>query len=176
MPTTILTDLATAKIATASGAATQVAITHVAIGDGNGAAYEGDFAQTALRREQARVEIATRNQATATSWLMTATFPSDTPTVQVREIGFFDTDGDLIALATFPAEEVREAGGLEYLVSHSIDFSRIPNADGVVIVQAPDDQVVEFSAAVIAALASNARAILNNKIAAAAAHHVYPEA
>ena len=43
MPASIITNAGLAKIRTAAGSASQVAITHVAIGDGNGANYNPLF-------------------------------------------------------------------------------------------------------------------------------------
>ena len=61
MPITLLTDIAEAKITAAAGSATAVAITHIALGDGNGGNYAPSYAQTALRREKARRAILTRH-------------------------------------------------------------------------------------------------------------------
>lgn len=143
MPTTILTDLAEEKITLAAGTGSQVAITHVALGDGNGVAYNGDFAQTALRRERVRTAIERRHIISPNAWRVKAEFGPDTAAFDVREAGFFDEDGNLIALCTFPANEVRQTGAITYLIDHVLDFSRV--AEGLIIVDAPDDELFDHA-------------------------------
>jgi len=141
MPTTILTDVAETKIAQAAGSGSQVAITHVALGDGNGASYNGDFGQTALRRERVRVPIERRHIVSPNAWRVKAEFGADTVAFDVREAGFFDAAGSLIALCTFPAAEVRRTGAIVYLIDHVLSFSRV--AEGLIIVDAPDDDLFD---------------------------------
>ncbi|SDW13925.1 Phage tail-collar fibre protein [Sulfitobacter pontiacus] len=141
MPTTILTDIAEAKITQAAGSGSQVAITHVALGDGNGASYNGDFDQTYLRRERVRVPIERRHIVSPNAWRVKAEFGAETVAFDVREAGFFDADGDLIALCTFPAAEVRRTGAIVYLIDHVLNFSRV--AEGLIIVDAPDDDLFD---------------------------------
>ncbi|KAJ31558.1 phage tail protein [Sulfitobacter pontiacus] len=141
MPTTILTDIAEAKITQAAGSGSQVAITHVALGDGNGASYNGDFAQTSLRRERVRVPIERRHIVSPSAWRVKAEFGADTLAFDVREAGFFDADGDLIALCTFPVTEVRRTGAIVYLIDHVLNFSRV--AEGLIIVDAPNDDLFD---------------------------------
>lgn len=143
MPTTLLTDIAEEKITRAAGTGRRVAITHVALGDGRGAAYRGDFAQTALRRERVRIAIARRHMLSPTAWRVKAEFGPDTPAFDVREAGFLDADGDLIALCTFPADEVRRTGAISYLIDHVLEFSRV--AEGLIIVDAPDDALFDHA-------------------------------
>ena len=141
MPTTILTDIAEAKITQAAGSGSQVAITHVALGDGNGASYNGDFDQTSLRGERVRVPIERRHIVSPSAWRVKAEFGADTVAFDVREAGFFDADGDLIALCTFPVTEVRRTGAIVYLIDHVLNFSRV--AEGLIIVDAPDDDLFD---------------------------------
>ncbi|EEB85850.1 conserved hypothetical protein [Roseobacter sp. GAI101] len=136
----------------AAGSGAQVAITQVALGDANGASYVGDFAQTALRNERIRVPIETRHIIDPNAWRVRAEFGADTVAFDVREAGFYDEDGDLIALCTFPAEEVRRTGGIVYLIDHVLSFSRV--ADGLIIADAPDDDLFDLSVTVALALAN----------------------
>ncbi|NKX47698.1 transposase [Rhodobacteraceae bacterium R_SAG8] len=159
MPTTILTDIAEAKITQAAGSGSQVAITHVALGDGNGASYNGDFSQTALRRERVRVPIERRHIVSPNAWRVKAEFDADTIAFDVREAGFFDADGDLIALCTFPAAEVRRTGAIVYLIDHVLSFSRV--ADGVIIVDAPTDEFFDFAVTMLSEQASQRVALFN---------------
>jgi hypothetical protein len=150
MPSTILTDAAEGLIALAAGNGPKVAITHIAIGDGNGANYAPDYAQTALRREKARVAITSRHMIGNNAWRVKGDFGVDTPTFDIREMGFFDAQGTLIALWAGTDIQSRQSGVFEYIVDHVLNFSRV--ADGLIIVDAPDDKLVEFQIATLTSL------------------------
>lgn len=152
MPNTILTDAAEAKIALAAGNGPPVAITHIALGDGNGANYAPSYAQTALKRELAREAITARHMIGSNAWRVKTVFDPNTPAFQVREIGFFDAANTLIALWAGTDVQSRQTGVIEYLVDHVLDFRRV--ADGLIIVEAPDDLLVEFQVATLTSLAS----------------------
>ncbi len=145
MPTTLLTDIAEAKITAASGSGTQVAITHIALGDGNGANYAPNYGQTALQRERARQPIQVRHIAGSNAWRVKAEFGPDTVAFGVREMGFFDADGDLIAIWAGNDVVPRKTGAITYLVDHVLSFTRVE--DGLVIVNAPDDVVFDLAIA-----------------------------
>lgn len=144
MPRTLLTDVAEAKITAAAGSGTQVAITEIALGDGNGANYEPRHDQRSLQRERVRQPIDRRHMSGANAWRVKAEFPADsTPTIAVREIGFFDADGDLIAIWAGNDVVPRSTGAITYLVDHVLNFSRV--GEGLVIVNAPDDEVFDLT-------------------------------
>lgn len=150
MPTTILTDLAVAKINLAAGMDLAVEITHVAIGDGNGDTYNPGYNQTGLRNERARKQIDRRHVAGDNAWRVKAEFGPETPEINVREIGFFDWQGDLIALWAGTDVQPRKTGYVTYLIDHVLTFEREVQ-DGVLIVNAPDD--VTFDLAVTTGIA-----------------------
>lgn len=150
MPTTLLTDIAEAKITAAAGSGSAVAITHIALGDGNGGNYAPNYSQTALRREKARQAVKTRHIVGTNAWRVKAEFDTDTPAFAVREIGFFDADGDLIAIWAGNDVVARQTGAITYLVDHVLSFTRIE--DGLVIVSAPDDTIFDLAVAVGTAL------------------------
>lgn len=152
MPTTLLTDIAEAKITAAAGSGTAVVITHVALGDGSGANYAPSYSQTALRRERARQAIRTRHIVDANAWRVKAEFDPDTPAFAVREIGFFDADGALIAIWAGNDVVARQTGAITYLVDHILSFTRV--GDGLVIVNAPDDVVFDVAVSTATALAN----------------------
>lgn len=144
MPTTIITDLGERLIALAAGSSSAVEITHVALGDGLGAAYAPDPAQTGLRRELARRAIDSRVQIEPRSWRTKAVFPAGTtPVIAVREVGFFDDQNRLICLWAGSDVVARQTGTVEYLLDHVLDLRRV--ADGLVIVAAPDDELFNFA-------------------------------
>lgn len=154
MPKTILTDVAEAKVALAAGSSGPlVAISQVAIGDGNGVAYDPDFAQAALRNELARVDIQSRHLAGDgnNSWRIRAVFGLDTPSMAVREIGFFDADGDLISLWAGNDVDPQTLGPTEYVIDHVLTYSRVQ--DGLIVVNAPDDAVFDLAVVTARSLA-----------------------
>jgi hypothetical protein len=171
MPRTILTDLAEAKITQAAGSNTQVAITHIALGDANGANYEPQYGQTALQREKVRKPIATRHLADANTWRVKAEFGPETEAFAVREIGFFDANGDLIAIWAGNDVVPRQTGAITYLVDHVLNFSRV--AEGLVIVNAPDDDTFDLAVTTGIAIANLQLEQLRQRDAIRAAHGPY---
>ncbi len=151
MPSTIITAAAEAKLALAAISDAKVEITHVALGDGGGANYAPEFDQTALRRERARQPIEMAHMVEPNAWRVKAVFAADTPAFPIREIGFFDAEGALITLWAGTDVHSRQTGAIEYLVDHVLDFRRV--ADGLVIVNAPNDELVGFQLATITSLA-----------------------
>jgi len=144
MPVTLLTDTAEALLATAAGSGTQVAIAEVALGDGQGATYNPQHSATALKRELAREPILSRVRTDANSWRIKAEFDTDTPAFAVREMGFFDSAGNLIAIWAGVDVVPRQTGAIVYIVEHYLNLSRIDG--GLVTVAAPDDQLIAFQA------------------------------
>lgn len=140
MPVTLLTDLAETKLATAAGSGSQVAITHIALGDANGVTYDPAADATTLQNERARRAIDSTAFQGGNTWIVKAEFPTDTPSFAVREIGFFDQDGDLIAIWAGADVDPRQTGVIVYLVEHALSFSRV--AEGLIIVDAPLDNEI----------------------------------
>lgn len=171
MPTTLLTDIAEAKITAAAGSGTAVAITHIALGDGNGANYAPSYSQTALQREKARQAIQTRHITGSNAWRVKAEFDPDTPAFAVREMGFFDSDGDLIAIWAGNDVVARQTGAITYLVDHVLSFTRVD--DGLVIVSAPDDELFDLSVRTGIAIANLQLEQLRQADAIRAAHGPY---
>lgn len=143
MPTTIFTQLGLSKIAQAAGDETAVGIAHVALGDANGAHYVPEGTETALRNEQIRQPIESRQFLGGQTWRVKAEFGVGTVAIDVREAGFFDQDGDLIVLCTFAPDEVRKTGSAVYLIESALTFSAV--ADGLVYVDAPDDELFDHA-------------------------------
>ncbi|KEP69634.1 transposase [Thioclava dalianensis] len=152
MPTTLLTDIAEAKITAAAGSGTAVAITHIALGDGSGANYAPSYSQTSLQRELARQPIESRHIVGTNAWRVKAEFDPDTPAFAVREMGFFDADGDLIAIWAGNDVVARQTGAITYLVDYVLSFSRVQ--DGLVIVNAPDDALFDLAISTASAVAN----------------------
>lgn len=140
----ILTSLGVAKIRTAAGSESKVRIKYIALGDGQGAAYDPSVSQTSLRRERLRTEIERAYPVGENAWYVSAGFPADAAEVTVREIGFLDEDGDLIALwAGSDLGDGRRTGTIEFLIGHWLEFSGI--ASGILVVDAPLDEYLDHA-------------------------------
>lgn len=140
--TDIFTTLGLTKIRNAAGSGSQVKIKYIALGDGQGAGYAPNPAQVTLRREQLRTEIERHYPVGNNAWHVKASFPTDAAAITVREMGFVDEDGDLIALwAGADVGNDRRTGVIEYLINHVIAFDGI--SDGIVIIDAPLDAYLD---------------------------------
>ncbi|MDY6904075.1 MAG: phage tail protein [Thermodesulfobacteriota bacterium] len=95
------TDAGAAKIADSIANGTPIALSEIAVGDGD---HTPDGAETALVNEQWRGDISTVSRDTETPTLVKAelTIPTEDGGWWVREIGVFDAAGDLFAIAKCP--------------------------------------------------------------------------
>lgn len=133
----LITDIGRAKLNAAAGDSSAVEITHAALGTGEGGAfYDPAYDQTALGVERLRQAVSERVELGGGSWLIRAVFAAETiPTMNVREIGFFDADGDLIVIVAGKDFQQRRLGGFDYILEQTINFNRDAET---VIVDAPD--------------------------------------
>ncbi|EFE97103.1 phage tail protein [Serratia odorifera] len=97
----LLTNIGAAKLANATALGEQVEITQMAVGDGNGALPTPNPAQTALVHELRRAPLNTLTiDPVNTNQIITEqVIPEDVGGWWIREIGLFDSAGDLIAIA-----------------------------------------------------------------------------
>lgn len=172
MPQTLLTNTGESRIAQAAGSGVAVSITEIALGDGNGANYNPSHAQSALVNERAREPIQSQHMIGGNAWRVRTEFDPNTPTFWVREMGFFDAQGDLIAVWAGSDVTPRQTGAISYLVEHVLSLTRV--AEGLVIVDAPDDQVVAISTAMLHEQASQRLAQFHMSEAFHAEHGYYP--
>nr|WP_275094382.1 phage tail protein [Salmonella enterica] len=88
-------------MANATALGTQVEITQMAVGDGNGTLPTPNPAQTALVHELRRAPLNTLSidQNNANQIIAEQVIPEDVGGWWIREIGLFDKDGDMIAVA-----------------------------------------------------------------------------
>lgn len=100
----ILTAVGEAKLANAAALGTTLQLTHMAVGDGKGATPQPSRTQTALVHENRRgplnslfVDPANPSQIVAEHII-----PEDVGGWWIREIGLYDTAGDLCAVANCP--------------------------------------------------------------------------
>lgn len=97
----VLTNVGAAKLANATALGAQVEITQMAVGDGNGALPTPNPAQTALVHEVRRKPLNSLSVDPANDSQIIAeqVIPEDEGGWWIREIGLFDKDGDMIAVA-----------------------------------------------------------------------------
>ena len=97
----LLTNIGAAKLANATALGDQVEITQMAVGDGNGALPAPNPAQTALTHElrRAQLNMLTIDPVNTNQIIAEQVIPEDVGGWWIREIGLFDKDGDMIAVA-----------------------------------------------------------------------------
>ncbi|WGE28643.1 phage tail protein [Edwardsiella tarda] len=100
----ILTNLGAAKMANATMLGTKLNVTHMAVGDGGGALPTPDQAQTALRgeRRRASLNMLSVDPNNASQIIAEQVIPESEGGWWIREIGLYDSDGVLIAVANCP--------------------------------------------------------------------------
>ena len=102
---TLLTNIGLAKLLNAQALGTVVQWSHMAVGDGNGNPTAPTQAHTALLRERYRAPLNQLSMDVDNPSYLVAELvvPSSDGGWYVHEVGIFDTDGDLVAVANFPA-------------------------------------------------------------------------
>ena len=97
----VLTNVGAAKLAKATALGAQVEITQMAVGDGNGALPTPNPAQTALVHELRRAPLNSLSidPNNTNQIIAEQVIPEDVGGWWIREIGLFDKDGDMIAVA-----------------------------------------------------------------------------
>ncbi|MBP2837078.1 phage tail protein [Dickeya parazeae] len=100
----LLTQVGAAKLANATALGKILNITHMGVGDGGGNPTTPNLAQTALINEKRRAELNTLNvdPANPNQIIAEQIIPENEGGFWLREIGLYDADGDLIAVANCP--------------------------------------------------------------------------
>lgn len=104
----IPTNVGEAKLANALALSVPIALTQIAVGDGEGTGAQGtplpDPEQTALLSEKRRAAINLLEQDPANANVLIAeqVIPENVGGWWIREMGLFDQDGDLIAVCNTP--------------------------------------------------------------------------
>lgn len=169
--TELITDVGEAKLNLALGTGLAVQIAEVALGDGNGAAYDPSPGQVELKRERARRPIDRQQMIGTNAWRVTVEFDHDTTPFFVREIGFFDAEGDLIAIWAGRDIDARQTGAIDYVLEHVLNLSRVK--EGLVIVDAPADVTFDLAVSTGVAIANLQLEQLRQSDAIRAAHGTY---
>lgn len=154
----LLTNLGAAKLANATALGTRLSLTQMAVGDGGGVLPTPDPAQTKLIGEKRRaslnslsVDPENTNQIIAEQII-----PEDQGGFWIREIGLFDQDNTLIAIANCPETykpQLQEGSGRTQtvrmiLVVNSTDAVTLKIDPSVVLATRKyvDDKVIEVKA------------------------------
>lgn len=101
---TVLTEIGAAKIAAATANNTTINLSHIALGDGAGVVVMPDASQSELVNEVFRAALNNLSvDENNDTWIVaTGYIPTDEGNFWVREVGIFDSDGDLIAIGNYP--------------------------------------------------------------------------
>jgi len=97
----LLTNLGAAKFANAAALGTKIEITEMAVGDGGGSLPAPNASQTALVGEKRRAALNSLSVDSVNSSQIIAEqiIPENEGGFWIREIGLFDADGDMVAVA-----------------------------------------------------------------------------
>ncbi|KAB8311532.1 phage-related tail fiber protein [Rahnella sp. BIGb0603] len=173
----LLTNLGAAKLANATALGTQLSLTQMAVGDGGGILPTPDPAQTKLIGEKRRASLnsLTVDPANTNQIIAEQIIPEDQGGFWIREIGLFDQDNTLIAIANCPETykpQLQEGSGRTQtvrmiLVVNSTDAVTLKIDPSVVLATRKyvDDKVIE-----VKAYADN---VMANHVAAANPHPQY---
>ena len=154
----LLTNIGAAKLANATALGAQVEITQMAVGDGNGVLPTPNPAQTALVHEQRRKPLNSLSVDPNNDSQIIAeqVIPENEGGWWIREIGLFDKDGDMIAVAncaeTYKPQLQEGSGRVQVvrmiLIVSSTEAVTLKINPSVVLAtrQYVDDQIIQVKA------------------------------
>ena len=166
----VLTNVGAAKLANATALGAQVEITQMAVGDGNGVLPTPNPAQTALIHELRRAPLNSLSidPNNANQIIAEQVIPEDVGGWWIREIGLFDKDGDMIAVANCAETykpQLQEGSGRVQIVRMILIVSSTAavtlKIDPSVVLatrQYVDDQIIQVKAYVDQQLAAHVAA------------------
>ncbi|HFK5717229.1 TPA: phage tail protein [Enterobacter roggenkampii] len=166
----VLTNVGAAKLANATALGAQVEITQMAVGDGNGALPTPNPAQTALVHELRRAPLNSLSidPNNTNQIIAEQVIPEDVGGWWIREIGLFDKDGDMIAVAncaeTYKPQLQEGSGRVQVvrmiLIVSSTAAVTLKIDPSVVLAtrQYVDDQIIQVNAYVDQQLAAHVAA------------------
>ncbi|MEB0916996.1 phage tail protein [Citrobacter freundii] len=174
----LLTNIGAAKLANTTALGAQVEITQMAVGDGNGVLPTPNPAQTALTHElrRAQLNMLTIDPVNTNQIIAEQVIPEDAGGWWIREIGLFDKDGDMIAVAncaeTYKPQLQEGSGRVQVirviLIVSSTEAVTLKIDPSVVLATRKyvDDAVIEVKA--------YADDVMKKHVAAANPHKQYP--
>ena len=129
---TLLTNIGLAKLMNAVALGQNVEWSEMAVGDGNGNPTTPTQTQTVLVRERHRAQInqLSVDEVNPNYLVAELVIPSTVGGWTVHEVGLFDTDGDLVAVANFPATYkpiLAEGSGKDLVIRIIIEASNAAN-------------------------------------------------
>jgi hypothetical protein len=135
--------------------ATQVNLTHLAVGDSNGTSYNPNGAQTALVNEVYRTTLThvAIDETNPNQLIVEAVVSEEVGSFYIREVGIFDEDGELFAIGKYPEtfkSTTATGSGKRLYIRMILGFT---NAPEVSLIQSEDlNNDPNFNANVLAAI------------------------
>lgn len=131
----ILTDIGLAKEAAAnSPGGSPVSLTHIAVGDGNGSIYNPVSTQTELVNEVYRTTLThvAIDANNSNQLIVEGVLNEEIGSFHVREVGIFDSDGDLFAIGKYPETykpALASGSGKRLYIRMILGFANAPQVD-----------------------------------------------
>lgn len=152
----IITNAGLAKHAAASLGGSPINLTHLAVGDSNGTPYNPVATATALQNERHRTTITSVvvDEDNPNQIIAEAIIDETVGPFYVREVGVFDSDGDLFAIGKFPETfkpNLPTGSGKRLYIRMILGFASTPQVSLVVSSQAINNDP-NFSTTVFNAL------------------------
>jgi phage-related tail fiber protein len=134
---TIITDLGLAKEANIHSGENTTQLTHMAIGDGLGFMYDPDGKATSLKNEVFRTHINKIyvDKKHPNQLIIEAIIPQDSGSFYIREVGIFDSGGDLFAIGKYPETfkpDTTTGSAKDLYIKMILGFSNTPNVSLIV--------------------------------------------
>lgn len=153
----IITNSGLAKHAAASLGGAPIDLTHLAVGDSNGTSYNPVATATALQNERHRTSVTyvVLDEANPNQVIVEAIIDETIGPFYIREVGIFDSDGDLFAIGKFPETfkpNLPSGSGKRLYVRMILGFASTPQVNLTVSSQAINNDP-NFSTTVFDALA-----------------------
>lgn len=153
----IITDIGLAKHAAASLGGPDLDLTHMAIGDSNGTPYDPTSNATELENERHRTTVTyvVVDEDNPNQLIVEAIINETVGPFFIREVGVFDSDGDLFAIGKFPETfkpNLPSGSGKRLYIRMILGFASSPQVNLTVSSQAINNDP-NFSENVFASLA-----------------------
>lgn len=145
-------------------------LTHLAVGDGNGANYEPDGAQTSLVNELYRTELThvVIDENNPSQLIIEGVISETVGPFYIREVGIFDSNGQLFAIGKYPEtfkSAMASGSGKRLYIRMILGFANSPSVNLVISEDINNDP--NFSSNVLSAI-SGLNAGLEEKLDKAA--------
>jgi len=133
----IITDIGLEKNANASANLTNLDLTHLGVGDSNGSYYEPDGTQNTLHNELHRVNLTNVvvDESNPNQLIAEAIIDETIGPFYIREVGIFDSNGDLFAIGKYPETfkpNLPSGSGKKLYIKMILGFSSTPNVNLII--------------------------------------------